>query len=415
VRHRIEEILGGDWRGPGLRDARCLVVDRGTQASEALGRVCVGDVARVFERGAEGAAVLTGAPARPPFLFLDLETTGLSGGAGTCAFLVGCGWFDGHGGFATRQYVLARPADEPVMLEMVAGDLAEAGVLVSFNGKSFDVPVLETRYLFHRLEWIGRQLPHLDVLHPARRFWRSDGAEAPGAMACSLASLEREVLGAHRTGDVAGYEIPSRYFQFVRTSDARPLVDVLEHNRRDLLALAGLAARLLHLVADGANEAQDAREAFAVGRVYERAGRDRDAADAFERALALVASPAPAASAGTSGRIAAGALRSLAVLARRGRRYDAAALRWRELVDRPGCPPRLAREGLEALAIHHEHRVRDLQAAKTFALQGLERAAPPGTDGTNAAGDSSLRHRLARLNRKMARAAGAAPTLQLEW
>ena len=238
-------------------------------------------------------------------------------------------------------------------------------------------------------------------------------------MACSLASLEREVLGARRTGDVAGYEIPSRYFQFVRTGDARPLVDVLEHNRRDLLALAGLAARLLHLVAGGANEAQNAQEAFAVGRVYERAGRDRDAAGAFERALALVESSAPAASAGTSGRIAAGALRSLALLARRGRRHDAAALRWRELVERPGCPPRLAREGLEALAIHHEHRVRDLQAAMTFALQGLERAARPGTDGTNAAGDSSLRHRLARLDRKMerasARAAGAAPTLQLEW
>ena len=105
-------------------------------------------------------------------MFFDLETTGLSGGAGTLAFLVGCGWFEDDGAFVTRQFLLARHADERMLLEAVAAELARAGALVSFNGKSFDAPLLESRYLFHRLPWSGREMPHVDVLHPARRFWK---------------------------------------------------------------------------------------------------------------------------------------------------------------------------------------------------------------------------------------------------
>src|SRR5213079_2321368 len=98
-----------------------------------------------------------------------------SGGAGTHAFLVGCGWFEADGGFLTRQFLMVRYSDERPLLATVAGELARAGALVSFNGKSFDAPVLETRYLFHRLDWIGGGMPHVDVLHPARRFWKRRG------------------------------------------------------------------------------------------------------------------------------------------------------------------------------------------------------------------------------------------------
>ena len=106
-------------------------------------------------------------------MFFDLETTGLSGGAGTLAFLVGCGWFERR----RRVRDAAVPArratpTSATLLEAVAAELARAGALVSFNGKSFDAPLLEGRYLFHRLAWRGRELPHVDVLHPARRFWK---------------------------------------------------------------------------------------------------------------------------------------------------------------------------------------------------------------------------------------------------
>src|SRR5439155_5978386 len=137
------------------------------------------------------------------------------------------------------------------LLETAAADLARAGALVSFNGKSFDAPVLETRYLFHRLPWPGGGMPHVDVLHPARRFW-GDGE-------CSLVALERQLLGVRRVGDVPGFEIPARYFQFIRSGDAAPLAAVLEHKRLDLLSLAAFTALLLHVTHAGPDAARDAR------------------------------------------------------------------------------------------------------------------------------------------------------------
>ena len=101
---------------------------------------------------------------------------------------------------------MPRYADERSMLTTVAGELERAGALVSFNGKSFDAPVLETRYLFHRLAWAGAGRPHVDVLHPARLFW----GDSPAG--CSLGALEQDVLGARRSGDVPGFEIPRATF-----------------------------------------------------------------------------------------------------------------------------------------------------------------------------------------------------------
>jgi hypothetical protein len=335
--------------------------------------------------------VAGGAPARPPFVFFDLETTGLSGGAGTHAFLVGCASFDVDGGFVTRQYLMTRYADEQPLLAAVADELSHAGALVSFNGKSFDAPVIETRYVFHRADWAAGGLPHLDVLHPARRFW--------GTSICSLVALEQQVLGARRLSDVPGFEIPARYFQFIRSGDVRPLAAVLEHNRRDLLSLAGLTARLLHLVRLGASGARDPREAFALGGVYARAGLEGRAREAYERAAGVAIDGVSVLNASSLVAIKLDALRALAIMARRARQYEDAAGLWRQLLDLPECPPPIAREATEALAVHHEHRVRDLAAAKTFAvrLSNLEhRLRPAWTD--------AVRHRLARIERKLATA-----------
>lgn len=399
----IDDVPGGEWR---RRDgARCFVVEQRVGGDVAYGDVRVGEIAERIERASAQAPLLTpGAPACPPFIFFDLETTGLSGGAGTYAFLVGCGWFDGAGAFVTRQYLLATHSGERPMLEMVGVELARAGTLVSFNGKSFDAPVLETRHLFHRLEWTGGRLPHLDVLYPARRFWgehtgrQAEPSGPPGVSTgganvptCSLGSLEQQVLGARRSGDVSGFEIPGRYFQFVRSGDARPLMTVLEHNRRDLLSLAGLTARLLRLIGGGPDEARDAREALALGGVYWRAGLEARAGEAFARAVAMADGPLAG---GAMPLIKIEGLRALARADRRARRYTEAAARWGQVLEVPGCPPQVAREAAAALAIHHEHRLRDLAAAKAFALRSLEREAP-------LAWSDAVRHRLARLERKL--------------
>jgi uncharacterized protein YprB with RNaseH-like and TPR domain len=427
----VAAALGGQWRDG------CFIVDRRWERSALYGRESIGALAERLE-GAAGEASLftTGSPARPPFVFFDLETTGLNGGAGTLAFLVGCGWFDTDGTFATRQFLLAPRVDERVLLGAVAGELARAGALVSFNGKSFDAPLLEGRYLFHRIAWRGREMPHIDVLHPARRFWKHSAEQAPPARsradnrlagavtteattrrfagaqlappesACSLQALERHILGARRRGDVPGFEIPARYFQFVRSGDARPLAAVLEHNRLDLLTLAALTTRLLHIARSGPDAIADAREALALGHLYARAhrhaqgdwcrskggGLDDRAYASFRRALERCRSPRAA-----FDPIRIEALRALALACRRARRHDEAAGLWRELLEIRGCPPPIVREAAEALAIHHEHRVCDLPTARRFALGSLEAL----TGAPRPSLVQAVRHRLARIERKM--------------
>jgi uncharacterized protein YprB with RNaseH-like and TPR domain len=404
----IEQVLGGGWQAHS--GSHCFIVERREPADSRHGSVRVGDLAERLTGAADHAPLLAaGAPARLPFVFFDLETTGLSGGAGTLAFLVGCGWFDDDGAFVTRQYVLARAGDERPMLQVLADRFATAGALISFNGKSFDAPLLESRFLFHRLDWLAARLPHVDILHPARRFWRAESSGGD-VSSCSLLALERQVLGAVRHDDVAGYEVPARYFQFVRSGDARVLSAVLEHNRLDLLSLAGLTAQLLGLVFNGAMGASSAREALALGRVYEQAGLVAKAGPAWERALALA--PMAGAARGLARdrpvvgysvvnpellAIRVEALRALARGARRERRYLAAAAYWQEVVDTPGCPSGAAREAAEALAIHHEHRVRDLESARGFALRTLDHSAAR-------ARNDAVRYRLARLERKLTEA-----------
>lgn len=402
----LEPALGGEWRESA--HGRSFVVIRRYGAEARHGHSTVGQLAARLSDVSGSAPLVSTPAARPPFLFFDLETTGLSGGAGTYAFMVGCGWFDAAEGFVTEQHLLVDFASERTMLHAVAGELGRAGALVSFNGKSFDVPVLETRYSYHRLTSPCGELPHLDVLHPARRFWENEES-------CSLTTLERHVLGASRTGDVPGFEIPGRYFQFIRAGNPAPLAAVFEHNRLDLLSLAGLTARLLHLIGSGPLETRDAREALALGRIYARGGLERQAAESFEHALGLCDSQGPGRRTdGTSVPVEVEALRSLAVAARRARHYEAAAIRWRQVLDIPGCPSRVLTEASEALAIHHEHRARDLATARMFALKTLEmrtlemkslgRGAGVKTSlakGSRAVCGDAVRHRLARIERKM--------------
>jgi len=204
-----------------------------------------------------------------------------------------------------------------------------------------------------------------------------------------LAALERQILGVRRAGDIPGFEIPGRYFQFVRTGDARPLAAVLEHNRLDLLSLAALTARLFHVTRHGPDAVRDAREALALGHVYARGGFTARACDAYRRAVEMTERGA------VSQLVRIESLRALALSHRRARQYADAAACWRRLVEAPGCPPRVVREATEALAVHHEHRELDLETARTFALRGLDLGSEP-------VWVDAARYRLARLDRKLA-------------
>jgi uncharacterized protein YprB with RNaseH-like and TPR domain len=386
---------------------RYVVVERRYPPGHRHGDVTIADGLPPSAGAWPALDLLARTPCRDGLLFLDLETTGLAGGAGTYAVLVGCAWFDG-GSFRVRQYLMSSPMVERAMLAAIAELAAAAGTVVTYNGKTFDLPLIETRYLFHRLETPFAGLPHVDMLHPARRLWRGHGALGEEAAAddpatmfdaggCRLSTLERVLCGFEREGDVPGFEIPNRYFRYVRTGDARPLEGVLEHNRLDLLSLALLTARAAQLVEEGPPAVRTAREAVGLGRLYQLAGRIDEARRCFSLACGVNAGepvvPLPAGGDGTQ--LRAEALSSYARLSRRARFFDDAAAAWACLLTLGECPPALRREASEALAVHHEHRRRDPLSARGFALQSLQLP-------LTASRRDALHHRVARLERKLA-------------
>ncbi|HEY7055988.1 MAG TPA: ribonuclease H-like domain-containing protein [Vicinamibacterales bacterium] len=391
---RVADVLGG--RVVSNAFGRALVVDRRYESDRYHGTLRIGDCE--LEDG-ESLRLLDPKLVSPDgcgnrTLFVDLETTGLSGGAGTVAFLVGCGWFD-MGAFQVRQFLLTSYAAERALLGAVAECFDDASLLVTYNGKTFDVPVMETRWLFHRMQMPLEQVRHFDMLHPARRLWRGrmDADDPDGG--CRLASLERTLFAVRRVGDVPGMDIPARYFRFLRSGDACPLEPVLEHNRLDLISLAAVSANAVRLVQEGSASCRDALEALALGRVYERAAAFDRAVDCYRRA---------ADEADTALDVRAEALYRIAVRMRRERRFDDAAGVWRSILDlaergrrRSPLVAALRQVAAEALAIHQEHRARDYSGARELALLVLEEI-----DGEDSRHLDATEHRLARLDRKIA-------------
>jgi hypothetical protein len=163
-------------------------------------------------------------------LFIDAETTGLSAASGTVAFLVGLGCLDDDV-FKVHQFFLPDYPDEPAQLEAVAELAAECEYLCTFNGKCFDLPLLETRFIMQRLGSPFNELPHIDLLHSSRRFWRTRVPDT------TLQTLERELLGLYRYNDTPGYLIPQLYFDFLKHGRAEPLNGVMLHNQLDIVSL----------------------------------------------------------------------------------------------------------------------------------------------------------------------------------
>jgi uncharacterized protein YprB with RNaseH-like and TPR domain len=379
-----------------------IVVDREYRADMLHGRLSIGELTSIINDGADALTLMSQAwPSAQGIngrlLFLDLETTGLFGGAGTQAFLIGCAAVD-EDGIRIRQFLLPGFEHERAVLAEIQAWAKHHGALCTYNGRTFDVPLVETRFMFHRVPCPLDGVPHLDMLHPARRLWRhrpmTTGPD-PDDESCSLAVLEKQICGLHRVGDVPGYEIPSRFFRFVRDGDARPLEAVLEHNRLDLLSLAAVLARAITLITKGPAEARTAQEAYGLARVYERAGA-RDNAEA-----SLLKTIEFARRVGAEPEVHGEALRRLAWIRRRARRVHDAAEAWNELAALPRCAASLRREAKEALAIHHEHRSKNLDVARQHALDLLD-----DLDANHV----RVRHRLDRLERKLSR---HVPTLPL--
>ena len=264
AREPIERIVGGEVVDTGA--GSLLVVRREYPATYQHGRVPLAGLR-------QAPLELLGRVARVPscvtdagrLLFLDTETTGLAGGTGTYAFLVGAGWLEDDR-FVVTQYFMRDLDEEPALLAALAPVVERAEALVTFNGGGFDVPLLETRFVLARRRWPGA-VPNLDLLRPARRVWAAYLDD------CRLSTLERAVLGLARETDVPGGLIPTFYFDWLRWRRASPLARVFAHNRDDVLSLAALLAWFAQAVAD--TPALSAAEWAGLGRLWEPIDVDR--------------------------------------------------------------------------------------------------------------------------------------------
>src|SRR3989441_5317143 len=213
------------------------------------------------------------------WLFLDTETTGLAGGSGTYAFLVGIAWWEG-GGLEIEQFFMREYSEERALLFALRERIAEHPVLVTFNGKSFDWPLLETRYRMSRKISVPTPHAHLDFLHPARNLWRLRLGSV------RLSELERHVLGWDRGADLLSGMIPQIYVDFLRGGPPERLVPVLNHNQIDRRALAALSSRILSLLSDAENLGQDGLELFGVSRICDKRGERTRARKLYGKSIA---------------------------------------------------------------------------------------------------------------------------------
>jgi uncharacterized protein YprB with RNaseH-like and TPR domain len=291
------------------------------------------------------------------WLFLDTETTGLAGGTGTYPFLVGIAWWDA-GGLQVEQFFMRDFSEEHSLLHELAARLAERPVLVTFNGKSFDWPLLENRFTMTRAISTPRLAAHLDLLHPARALWKLRLGSV------RLIELERRVLDAarlgwHREDDIASALIPQYYFDYLRGGSSKPLLGVTRHNQMDLRGLAALFGKINSLLASQEEERDgiDSLDLFGLSRFLERRGDSDRARIACSQALDV----------GLPAEFRPRARRELALLAKRRGDHAAAVALWIEL----SADPQDGVLACEQLAIHYERRAKDSGRATEFARLGL--------------------------------------------
>jgi uncharacterized protein len=377
--HSIEEYVEGESCSNPL--GQYFLARQTLPFGRPYGKMRVGDVATSDLSALN--LFLPGEALPPPsaIVFLDIETTGLAGGTGTCAFLIGLGSADGSA-FEVRQFFLRELDEEKAALAALAEALEPYKAIVTFNGKSFDLPLLETRYTLARMIPPFGRLLHLDLLHPARRLWKLR------LQNCELKRLERELLKVRREGDVDGGDIPQLYFDYLRTRNPLGLQPVFFHNAMDIVTLAALAAELNRALLELANDCDaDGLDLFSLSRIFDRAGARHEAAAICQKALKR----------NLPQNLEPEALWHLAIQHKRDGRLDCAVPLWLEIAgkDTPYSP-----RAYEQLAIFYEHRERDPETALQYAQAAQNRTSSHPNPSSHHA---SLSRRVARLRRKMAR------------
>src|SRR5712664_1988973 len=316
------------------------------------------------------------------WLFLDTETTGLAGGTGTYAFLIGVAWWDA-GGLQVEQFFMRDFGEEHSLLQELSQRVTKRPVLVTFNGKSFDWPLLENRFAMTRCIAAPRLAAHLDLLHPARALWKLRLGSV------RLVELGRHVLDAprmgwHRENDVSSALIPQFYFDYLRGGPVEPLAGVVRHNQMDLRGLAALFCRINELLSEAphATNEIESLDLFGLSRFLQRRGEEDRAHSACAQALAI----------GLPEEIRPKARRELALMAKRRGQHARAAEIWLEIVAD-------AHDGIQAceqLTIYYERRAKNPAKAAEFAQLAIAKLQRQRANSR----DPFLTARFARLEKK---------------
>jgi uncharacterized protein YprB with RNaseH-like and TPR domain len=312
--------------------------------------------------------------------FLDTETTGLAGGVGTFAFLVGVGHYTDDG-FHLTQFFLKDPQDENALLDALSTYLYECQVLVTFNGKTFDVPLLNTRYALQGLTSPVNNLEHLDLLHLARRLWRD---RLPSR---ALNYLEVNILGASRSQDeVPGWMIPEIYFEYLRTRDAHPLQGVFYHNAMDILSLAALFSHTTGLLEEPFSLLpQPGLDLVALARLYEDLGHLDTAIRLYESGLEQ----------GLPEDFLWSTIDRFAILFKRQKDWPQALNLWRKAAEHGQI------SAFTEIAKYYEHEENDIAQAITSTQAAIERLSFPDNPAyIQRQYLPGLQHRLNRLIKK---------------
>lgn len=315
-------------------------------------------------------------------LFIDTETTGLAGGAGTVPFMIGIGIFEERG-FTIHQYFMRDYHEERAMLESVYSRLDRAESFVSYNGKCYDFNLMSSRFTLSRMPDPVRNKPHLDLLFPARRMWKRRLGD------CSLSSIESHVLRFQREGDVPGWQIPSLYFDFLRTGNPEPLKPVFHHNFWDIISLAALMTMLGLAYSDPRIHISESQDMISLGRTFDTLSQFDQAAACYRAALNLDLSLEEKEE----------ALHLLGFALKRNSDWDKAVQVWQHLIHHFPFQP----SAYEEIAKYFEHRADDPAQAIPFVQQALERIArleELHPDVSYQTDRHDLEYRLARLKRK---------------
>jgi hypothetical protein len=372
VRGFIEELISGEVMQTSL--GAHFETEKLWERHRRHGSIDISDLA---ELPADLLAQLSAGsiPSAEPtkWAFLDTETTGLAGGTGTYAFLVGVGSIE-PAGFRLRQFFMRDYGDEPSMLARLSEYLARFDVLITYNGKAYDQPLLETRFRMSRARHPFDRLEHLDLLFGARRLWKLR------LESCRLVDLENQILGVERQGDLPGEMIPYVYFDYLRTQEAFRLVPIFHHNAIDILSLACLTAIVPFAFRSPENAAlRHGSDVIGLARWLAQAERREEALRLYRRAVEM----------GLPDALLFKTLWEIAALEKRLGRLDAALAVVTELAASRN-PYRV--RAMEELAKHYEHRERNYAMALEMTRSALALEDTP-----------EIRHREQRLRARVER------------